>query len=66
MTAYEVRGNDGVYLITERGGPVVSAFYAVEDSPGWWRGHAFGRRRQVFAPGDVDPVDVARRFLRRE
>ena len=67
MTAYEVRGGkgDGVYVVAERGGPIVASFYALEEEPGWWRGHSFGQVRQVYEPGDVNPVDVARRFLHR-
>jgi hypothetical protein len=64
---YEVYGGkcDGVYVIAERGGPVVGAFYAVPGWPNWWRGHTFGKVRQVFQPGDFDPLAVAERFVSR-
>lgn len=55
---------DGVYVVADPDGPVVAAFYALDGEPGWWRGHAFGRVKQVFAP-DVEPPEVARRFLAR-
>ncbi|MFC4052111.1 hypothetical protein ACFOY4_20705 [Actinomadura syzygii] len=54
-----------MYVIAERDGPVVGAFYAVPGWPNWWRGHSFGKVRQVFQPGDVDPLAVAERFLSR-
>lgn len=61
--AYEVYGKAGVFVIAERDGPVVGAFYAPTDlGPGWWRGHVFGKVRRFFLPG-VEPVDVAARFM---
>lgn len=61
---YEVYGGkvDGVYVVSQPGGPVIAAFYAVPGSPDWWRGHSFGKVRQLYLPG-VDPVDVAGRFI---
>lgn len=63
---YEVYGgtSDDVYVIAERDGGVVAAFYALESSPGWWRGHAFGRVRQLYLPG-AEPLTVAERFVHR-
>ncbi|WP_433463216.1 hypothetical protein [Spirillospora sp. CA-128828] len=64
-SGHEVYGKNGVFIIAERpSGDVVSAFYAVEGSPGWWRGHAFGRVRRLFLPG-AEPLTVAERFMRR-
>ncbi|RKS76486.1 hypothetical protein BZB76_1842 [Actinomadura pelletieri DSM 43383] len=60
---YELYGKNGIWIIAETGGPVVAAFYSVDGHPGWWRGHAFGRVKRTFVPGDPDPVDVARRFI---
>ncbi|MFC4054644.1 hypothetical protein ACFOY4_33560 [Actinomadura syzygii] len=65
---YEVYGGtiDGVYIITEPDdGPVVGAFYAMAGSPGWWHGHAFGKPKKVWQPGNDDPLDLAQRFLSR-
>lgn len=59
----ELYGKHGVWIVAEPdGGPVVAAFYTVKGSPGWWRGHAFGRVKQVFAPR-AEPAAVAARFL---
>lgn len=63
MGEHQVHGKDGVFIVTEADGPVVGAFYALEGSPGWWRGHCRGRVKQVFAPG-AEPLTVAERFLR--
>lgn len=61
---YEVYGKNGVFIVAEPSGDVIGAFYAVEGSPGWWRGHAFGRVRKVFLPA-AEPLTVAERFMRR-
>ncbi|RKS79266.1 hypothetical protein BZB76_0718 [Actinomadura pelletieri DSM 43383] len=48
---YEVDGEDGAYLITDRrGGRIVGVFYAEENAPGWWRGRAHGKVRRLFVP----------------
>ncbi|TYK47144.1 hypothetical protein [Actinomadura decatromicini] len=64
---YEVYGGkaDGVYIIAEQDGPVVGAFYAMSGSSGWWHGHAFGKPRKLWQPGNPDPLTLAERFLRR-
>lgn len=63
LDGYELSGKHGVWIVAEPdGGPVIAAFYEVEGWPGWWRGHAFGRVKQVFAPG-AEPRAVARRFI---
>lgn len=61
---YEVYGKEGVWIIAEQDGPVVAAFYQVEGSPGWWRGHCHGRVKKLYAP-DAEPLGVAERFLYR-
>lgn len=61
---HEVYGKEGVWIVAEQGGPVVAAFYEVEDWPGWWRGHCRGRTKKVYAPG-AEPLLVAERFLHR-
>ena len=59
-----VYGKDGVFIVSEEpSGAVIAAFYALEGEPGWWRGHARGRVRQLFLPGKKPP-DVAASFLR--
>ena len=60
-----VYGKDGVFIVAEEpDGAVIAAFYALEGEPGWWRGHAFGRVKRVFAPG-AEPPDVAAKFMAR-
>lgn len=62
---YEIHGHyDDAYLIT-RAGKIVGCFYAEPGMPGWWRGHVNGRGvRELYVPGgDVDPLEVAARFL---
>ncbi|TYB44200.1 hypothetical protein [Actinomadura chibensis] len=62
---YEMYRNNGVFIIAERDGPVVCAFYAPSDlGPGWWRGHVFGKSQCLFLP-DLDPPEVAARFMSR-
>lgn len=60
---YQIKGRDGVYILVDRrAGDVAGAFYAEEGDPGWWRGHAHGRVKRVYAPG-AEPSVVAGRFL---
>jgi len=56
---------DGTYLVIDRrSGDTVVTFFRDDDRPGWWRGHRQGIPKEFYLPGgDVDPVDVAARFL---
>lgn len=58
----DLYGKGDVWIVAEPGGPVLSAFYALAESPGWWRGHCHGRVRQVYAR-DAEPAEVAARFF---
>ncbi|WP_433465807.1 hypothetical protein [Spirillospora sp. CA-128828] len=61
---YEVIGHFGAWILVRSGTQeIVGCFYAKDGEPGWYRGHTRGVVKEVFLPGDVDPVDVARRFL---
>ncbi len=65
MAERRVYGKDGVWIVAETNdGPVIAAFYALDEAPGWWRGHAWGRVKQLFLPGK-EPRDVAASFLRK-
>lgn len=65
-SAYELDHRGRVFLIVERAsGDVVGAFYpAAGAPPGWWDGHRFGRHRRLHLP-DLDPLQIAARFMNR-